>query len=189
MLLRFLSFSTVVLFLKALLHQHRLDVPFTGGLGSYKLYVLVAFHIQQHLLAGGQDEPGEVLMSFFFRFGDIHGFNYVSQRCRTRLRQHEPLYYKEDTIADLSNVFNLELCKDLFRRSWNLLWKIIITTKKSNTTAVSPLLRHLIDGHQIRVERSLCQRRTAQVTEQLLPVKRQLSDGASASSAKRLRIS
>ncbi len=39
------SFSTVVLFLKVLLQQADLDKPYTGGLGSYKLYVLVANHV------------------------------------------------------------------------------------------------------------------------------------------------
>jgi non-canonical poly(A) RNA polymerase PAPD5/7 len=39
------SYATVVLFLKILLQQTSLDKPFTGGLGSYKLYVLVANHV------------------------------------------------------------------------------------------------------------------------------------------------
>jgi DNA polymerase sigma len=39
------SFAPVVLFLKVLLGQQKLDKPFTGGLGSYKLYVLVAHHV------------------------------------------------------------------------------------------------------------------------------------------------
>ena len=39
------SFPVVVLVLKILLIQHGLDKPFTGGLGSFKLYVLVASHV------------------------------------------------------------------------------------------------------------------------------------------------
>ena len=39
------SFSKVVLVLKVLLSQQQLDKPFTGGLGSFKLYVLVAHHV------------------------------------------------------------------------------------------------------------------------------------------------
>ena len=39
------SFATVVLFLKILLNQQGLDKPFTGGLGSYKLYVMVCHHV------------------------------------------------------------------------------------------------------------------------------------------------
>lgn len=40
------SFAIVVLFLKVLLNQQGLDKPFTGGLGSFKLYVLVASHVR-----------------------------------------------------------------------------------------------------------------------------------------------
>ena len=39
------SFSPVVLLLKVVMAQQGLDPPFTGGLGSYKLYVLVAYHV------------------------------------------------------------------------------------------------------------------------------------------------
>jgi DNA polymerase sigma len=42
---RFQSFAAVVLFLKAILAQQDLDKPFTGGLGSYRLYVMVAHHV------------------------------------------------------------------------------------------------------------------------------------------------
>lgn len=39
------SFVPVVLLLKIILNQQELDKPFTGGLGSFKLYVLVASHV------------------------------------------------------------------------------------------------------------------------------------------------
>ena len=39
------SFSTLVVLLKVLLNQQGLDKPFTGGLGSYALYVMVASHV------------------------------------------------------------------------------------------------------------------------------------------------
>ena len=47
---RFKSFSTLVVFLKVLLNQQGLDKPFTGGLGSYTLYVLVASHVSMSTL-------------------------------------------------------------------------------------------------------------------------------------------
>ena len=84
------SFATTVLFLKVLMSQQGFDKPFTGGLGSYKLYVLVAFHVsatiilrllrvlssikasslcrgtiyqlERHLANGGTDRPAEVLI-------------------------------------------------------------------------------------------------------------------------------
>lgn len=43
------SFSVIVVFLKVLLNQQGLDKPFTGGLGSYALYVLVASHVSIRL--------------------------------------------------------------------------------------------------------------------------------------------
>lgn len=88
--------------LKIVLSQQGLDKPFTGGLGSYVLYVLVANHVsecpikdskcrimcssrhspsafqhycyqlERHLALGGIDTPGEALLSFFFRYA---GFN------------------------------------------------------------------------------------------------------------------
>jgi len=88
----------MVLLLKVLLSQHGLDVPFDGGLGSYKLYVLVKHHLdlyRQLLLAeqpgnsgttaaagaaaaatataAGEPELqlGGALLSFFYRYGDM----------------------------------------------------------------------------------------------------------------------
>ena len=40
-----ISFAPIVLLLKVLMAQQDFDKPFTGGLGSYKLYVLVAYHV------------------------------------------------------------------------------------------------------------------------------------------------
>lgn len=86
--------------MKVLLCQHGLDKPFSGGIGSFKLYVLVASHvslhaivlvaillvvpmnadrplltapcqIEQHLSLGGQDQAAEVLITFLFRYGRI----------------------------------------------------------------------------------------------------------------------
>lgn len=44
---KFKSFSAVVLVLKMLLHEHALDKPFTGGIGSFSLYVLIAHHVSK----------------------------------------------------------------------------------------------------------------------------------------------
>jgi DNA polymerase sigma len=46
---KYASFAPIVVFLKILLGQQELDKPFTGGLGSYKLYVLVAHHVSGYL--------------------------------------------------------------------------------------------------------------------------------------------
>lgn len=133
----------MVLLLKVLLAQQDLDKPFTGGIGSYKLYVMVAYHLQQHLALGGTDRPGEVLMAFLFRFGHVYGHN-VDDQTRTKLTKNTALQYcyrkgrdndNHDSCnsdgddnglvaaeADLSNVFMLEQCMHLFQKSWERLW-------------------------------------------------------------------
>jgi hypothetical protein len=106
------SFTPVVVFLKMLLSQHHLDEPFTGGLGSYKLYILVADHIHRHLQFqqeqrrrrrddhpdaveqrgrdgmdsrgdGDQDHhPFEMLYTFLYRYG----YGNDDDNCRPRKR-------------------------------------------------------------------------------------------------------
>jgi hypothetical protein len=157
------SFSTVVLFLKVLLNQQRLDTPFTGGLGSYKLYVLVAFHIQRHLQLGGCDQPGEVLLSFLFRYGCVRGHN-VTDGARTTLRQDVPLQYSASCSADLSNVFQLGHCVHLFRRCWERLWKYVGgggVWKRDHTKISGGVLMYLIDADQLLRERQDCARKAS----------------------------
>jgi DNA polymerase sigma len=47
---KYQSFGPVVLLLKIILAQQDLDKPFTGGLGSFKLYVLVSHHVSFWIL-------------------------------------------------------------------------------------------------------------------------------------------
>jgi DNA polymerase sigma len=49
---------TLSAFLKVYLGQLGLDAPFTGGLGSYKLYVLLAKHLLQQSAETGNESAG-----------------------------------------------------------------------------------------------------------------------------------
>ena len=110
-----LSFGPVILLLKTILAQQKLDTPYHGGLGSYKLYVLVAYHIERHLSLGGRDAPGEIFLSFLYRFGKIN----PRSATHTRLSQYDPIRtVSGDAEADLSNVFLLDHCVDLFAMCW-----------------------------------------------------------------------
>jgi hypothetical protein len=165
------SFASVVLFLKVLLNQQGLDTPYTGGLGSYKLYVMVALHIQQHLAMGGADRPGEVLLTFLFRYGRVQGHN-VDDMARTKLHQKVPLQYSTDCSADLSNVFLLDTIVQLFATSFSRLWKHVgilsQSSKTSSTEGRRPaaratmecLLMHLVDTDRLRLDRQECSNRT-----------------------------
>jgi hypothetical protein len=145
----------VILVLKVLLAQQGLDAPFTGGLGSYKLYVLLAHHLQEHLALGGLDRPAEVLVSFLFRYGCVKGHN-VDDRVRTRLSQDVALEDKNGCVADLSNVFLLTHCVDLFKNCWMRLWKL---ARRFEDKAVDEsLLAHLVDPSRLQRERQQCLR-------------------------------
>ena len=104
------------------MNQQNLDVPFNGGLGSYKLYVLVASHIAKHVELGGKDEPGEIFMSFLFRYADSVGYHHTYREARTFIGQDDVISCKEGGQADLSNVFLIKDCRSLFGSLWKRLW-------------------------------------------------------------------
>jgi hypothetical protein len=72
------AFSPTVLALKALLRQWDLDKPFTGGLGSFKLYVMVAAHFEARLAAGAAvagADLADLLAGFFGRYESKRAMN------------------------------------------------------------------------------------------------------------------
>jgi hypothetical protein len=151
------SFATVILVLKVVLAQQGLDAPFTGGLGSYKLYVLLAHHLQQHLVMGGLDRPAEVLVSFFFRYGNVKGHN-VDDRVRTRLSQDVGIEDRNGCVADLSNVFLLGHCVDLFKNCWIRLWKLANHYDREDKAVEESLMAHLVEPSRLYRERQQCLR-------------------------------
>jgi len=110
------SFATVILFLKILLQQVNLDKPFTGGLGSYRLYVLVANHFNAHKSLGGGDSAAEMLLSFFYRYSTP---SKSRDEARTQLKK-EVVIRAEGGEADLSAV-SVDLCIELFQRCFEKL--------------------------------------------------------------------
>jgi hypothetical protein len=71
---------TLSAFLKVYLGQLGLDAPFTGGLGSYKLYVLLAKHLLQQSAETGNDgvgtaQVGPLLLSFLKHYGTWRNLN------------------------------------------------------------------------------------------------------------------
>eukprot|EP00854_Cymbomonas_tetramitiformis_P012221 gene12221-14432_t len=79
--LRFLShcasipvFRPVAVTLKVILAHHKLDKPFTGGLGSYKLYVMLATlldGVKSDGLALRTGTPGAFLRTFLRKYGHL----------------------------------------------------------------------------------------------------------------------
>jgi len=111
---RYNSFAPVVLLLKILLKQADLDKPFTGGLGSYKLYVMVAYHIERHIEHGGNDIPSEVLLSFLFRYGGCEDDDAKQSRAVTKLSPTS-VFSSGGGTAEMQPVFRLEECVAVFK--------------------------------------------------------------------------
>jgi hypothetical protein len=146
------SFAPVVLFLKILLHQNKLDVPFEGGLGSYKLYVLVAYHIEKHLKQGGTDRSGEVLLAFLFRYGKVpqsYNGESVSGVFRTHLSVSSTIE-SGGGCADLSNVYLIQNCLRLFDLAWHRLQSKFVSSRGQ---APPSFLDALVDSALLRRER------------------------------------
>jgi len=151
---RYESFSPVVLALKIIMGQYELDTPFTGGLGSFKLYVLVAHHIQKHMRLGGSDDPGEIFLSFLFRYGSSTGDHCVDKKARTALFQDSLIECESGFEADLSNVFKVTECCHLFGSIWRRLWsRVRQKGKSSGKDKVASLLAESIHIPPLTSER------------------------------------
>lgn len=100
---------------------HAKDTPFSGGLGSYKLYVLVVTHITRHVGLGGRDDPGEIFMSFAYRYGTAVASNNCHRGARTAIEKGDIATCRHGGKADLSNVFLINECRSLFGSIWNRL--------------------------------------------------------------------
>ena len=160
---RYESFAPVVLLLKIILYQTELDKPFTGGLGSYKLYVLVAHHLDQHVALGGSDRPAEVFASFLYRYGAIKGYQ---QRCHensvTTLGQTTTLTSQDNGHADMMPVFHVSHCVEVFEKCfWRLMKRLQRrssggpSSKKDSSSGPS-LLGNLVNCTKLKVERKAC---------------------------------
>lgn len=115
---RYASFTPVVLALKTILAQTKLDEPFCGGLGSYKLYVMVAYHLEKHLSIGGRDQPSEVLLLFWFRFAQPFWEKPGNKAMTTSITMDTCLVTRDGAEADFSNVFLLDHVLQLFQLCW-----------------------------------------------------------------------
>jgi hypothetical protein len=121
-------------------------------LGSYKLYVLVAYHIERYLEQGGSDRPGEVLLSLLFRYGNVrrsYRGDSVGDTFRTYLSTGSVIECAGGS-ADLSNVFLIVHCLKLFDMSWCRLQAKLRSAEGKRSLS---LLDSLIDSARLRHDR------------------------------------
>jgi len=159
---RFRSFAPIVLLLKVLMAQQDFDKPFTGGLGSYKLYVLVAYHIESHLANGGKDRPSEILISLLFRYGCIGAHNDNSTTNLEQLRIREDTLSSDGGMCELTPVFRLSECVGMFRECHvRLLERFLKVDEGSTRNKTShSYLSSIIDCIRLREARKTSDRRS-----------------------------
>ncbi|KAJ0393718.1 hypothetical protein ATCC90586_009788 [Pythium insidiosum] len=110
-------FTAVVAFLKEFLHQFDLDKPFTGGLGSYRLYMMVAFILTRGA-KGKTARCGSVLLEFFGLYGNRAKPGFLSDT--TQLTVH---HGRHMDVVDFASIFRLQDCIDQFAMAYDILKK------------------------------------------------------------------
>lgn len=109
-------FVVVVTFLKEFLHQFELDKPFTGGLGSFRLYVMVAsvFSTKQR---NQPERVSDLLLRFLELFGNRKHPKFF--HAQTQLS----LVMDPSCVVDFSGVFRLDDCVETFAMAYDILSK------------------------------------------------------------------
>lgn len=141
--------------MKILMSQQNLDKPFIGGLGSYKLYILVAHHIEKHIEQGGRDRPSEILFSLLYRYG----CNKNDSKLTTDLlglRGGGSSIACDEAICDLVPVFKLESCVGLFNECYSRLSERLMRTSRQRISFLSSF----VDCHRLREAREYSMRRS-----------------------------
>jgi hypothetical protein len=112
--------------------------------------------IERHLALDGSDNPGEILLTFLFRYGDVPGFSNVSKHARTSLSQLMVIA-SGDGSADMGNVFQVQNCITVFAACWHRLQSKL----KRNVNPEHSLLRYIVDPDKLENRRMECSRKAA----------------------------
>uniref|UniRef100_A0AAV1UHK5 Poly(A) RNA polymerase mitochondrial-like central palm domain-containing protein n=1 Tax=Peronospora matthiolae TaxID=2874970 RepID=A0AAV1UHK5_9STRA len=111
-------FTIMVMFLKEFLHQFELDKPFTGGIGSFRLYMMVAFIFQQ-CKPKHDNEPQPPVSSLLLAFFELYG----NKKLPGFLRENTqlPLALGDRGYMDFGGVFRIDDCVETFAMAFDIL--------------------------------------------------------------------
>ncbi|OWZ17999.1 hypothetical protein PHMEG_0007987 [Phytophthora megakarya] len=139
-------FTTMVMFLKEFLHQFELDKPFTGGLGSFRLYMMVAYIFQRSGKKHKKQQQlpvSSLLLAFFELFGNKKQPNFLHED--TQL----PLPLGNGGHMDFGGVFRIDDCVETFSMAFDIL----------NSTGN---IASIIYEERLDKDRKKCQKNTAE---------------------------
>lgn len=117
------TFHAIVMFLKVFLGLLQLDIPFKGGIGSHRLYFMVAFVMnanRQNIASCGQ-----LLIAFFNHFRQGKNFNEQSE---IRIGSHR---------VDFGATRMVGACRNAFSRGYDILVQAIGVGGSKGTSNVS----------------------------------------------------
>ncbi|KAG7366439.1 hypothetical protein IV203_029109 [Nitzschia inconspicua] len=147
---RFKCFPAIVVLLKMLLSEHNLDKPFTGGIGSFSLYVLVAHHLEEHLLEGGNDDAAEALITFFFRYGARRqNFARMESSSCTLLSQEVMVSTYDGGSTDLSSSYQIDSIVKLFE----LCHRALIKKLSGELRQGESILQYILNPFKLEIGR------------------------------------
>ncbi len=130
------QFKVVSMFLKLLLYQHDYDMPFTGGIGSYKLYVMLAYicrRVHAVLSRSNDQSPSDIapdaafiLMTFLKFFGNPKNLNsssriYVLENSEEGAVIDSEAEVLRNVYVEFEGNFKVDECCSLFESVYNLI--------------------------------------------------------------------
>jgi len=142
-------------FLKVFLSQLDLDRPFTGGLGSFKLYVLLSKHIQSRT----RMDLGSLLMSFLEFYGNKRNLN---ESTKIEMDCTEEISFdRTSKIEQIRSAFHVAFSVlDALLSQPKLSWKMLVQQQQAaaknphySDTSTS-MLACLINCEYLRSQRS-----------------------------------
>lgn len=114
--------------------------------------------MDKHISLGGKDTPAEVLISFFYRFGDVSEYKIkgVNNEAFTKLTQ-QTILFSNGGEADLSPVFKINECAKLFGLCFErLMERLVLRSEGKNVSFLSAF----IDTTRLPKERNLSLRKS-----------------------------
>ncbi|CAI5732918.1 unnamed protein product [Hyaloperonospora brassicae] len=109
-------FTIMVMFLKEFLHQFELDKPFTGGIGSFRLYVMVAY-IFQRCSPAHRNALRPPVSSLLLAFFELYG----NKKLPMFLRKTTQLPLEDGGHMNFGGVFRIDDCVETFAMAFDIL--------------------------------------------------------------------
>ena len=139
--------------------------------------------MEQHLDMGGTDDPAEVLLTFFFRYGGVkHSNTKISTSCRTHLSQDKVIQTEDGGSADMNSSFQIENCVTIFESCWQILQKRL----KGNSDQRFSILQYMIDADKLKQGRSQCKTTVEKKLREVLDGRRNERSFSNSSNASRI---